>query len=182
MIKMSNEIDDSKWETKKSDLEEWFAVNPDQSDLAMIVRSMFALGDANPSTRKRYWNSIVGVFTDVANSPIGQGRKSLMDTATKSSFDLYLNETLFTALRDTVYPCVYATARTHGKSGGVLYNTLDDDATVFATDGVKKERLFLNSAYNAHANGDMTKKYHWDGSYDENGYPVVSFIGGDEEE
>lgn len=177
-----NSIDDNRWNAKKADLEEWFAANPEQSDLAAMVRSMFTLGDANPSTRKRYWNSIVGVFTDVANSPIGQGRKSLMDIATKSQFDLYLNEVYFVACRDVVYPAIYATLRTHGKSGGLLYRDMADGAEAYAKEMTKKERTFLNGAFNAHANNDTSKKYHWDGSYDSEGYPVVSFLDGGEEE
>lgn len=167
-----NSIEDKKWNSKKSDLEEWFSANPDQTDLAMMVRSMFTLGDANQSTRKRYWNSIVGVFTDVPNSPIGQGRKSLMDITTKSDFDKYLDGLFYDNCLN-IYPLVRATSRTHGKSGGVLYHEMDDSAVAYATDETKKERLFLNAAFNAHSNGATDKKYHWDGSYDDEGYPVV---------
>ena len=174
-------IDDNKWESKKADLEEWFSVNPDQSDLAVMVRSMFGLGDANPKTRQRYWNSIVGVFTDVDNSPIGQGRKSLMDIATKSDFDRYLTD-IFYENALLVYPLIRATVRTHGKSGGVFYYEMDDSAVAYATDATAKERLFLNSACNASAKGDVSKKYHWDGSYDDEGYPVVSRIDGGSED
>ena len=134
---------------------------------------LFAIGDMQSDLRKRHWSSIAGVFADLSNSPIGQGRKSLMDTATKSDFDKYLDGQ-HTAYAEAVYPVVSATAKTHGKSGGILYADMDgDSAILYADDCVKKERLFLNAAYNAHAQGNEEKRYFWDGSYDD-GSPVIN--------
>ena len=165
-------MDDDKWDEKKNDIAEWFDANPEHENRRVIVDGLFAIGDMQSDLRKRHWSSIAGVFADLANTPIGQGRKSLMDTATKSDFEKYLDSQA-TAYAEDVYPVVSSTARTHGKSGGILYSDMEgDSAALYADDCVKKERLFLNAAFNAHAQGSEDKRYFWDGSYDD-GYPVV---------
>ena len=176
-----NSMDDNKWNKKKDDLEEWFSVNPEHSDLQAMINGMFAMGDNKPASRGRYWTSIAGLFCDIPNSPIGQGRKSLMTTAQKSDFERYLEE-IVRANALTIYGLTYATAKTHGKSGGYFYKDLEGGDGLYADDSVKKERTFLNGAFNAFFNNDTTKKYHWDGSYDDAGYPVVTRLGAGEEE
>ena len=166
-------MDDDKWEDKKNEIGEWFDANPEHENRRVIVDGLFAIGDMQPDLRKRHWSSIAGVFADLANTPIGQGRKSLMDTATKSDFEKYLDGK-HTEYAETVYPVVRATARTHGKSGGDLYENMEGDSpSIYADDCVKKDRLFLNAAFNANAQGSEDKRFHWDGSYNDMGEPNI---------
>jgi len=174
-------MEDSVWSNKKEHIAEWFTANPEHEGRRVIVDGLFAIGDSQPDLRKRHWSSISGVFADLDNSPIGGGRKSLMTTAVKSDFDKYLG-TFRENMATVVYPLVSGTAKTHGKSGGILYVTMDDGASEYADDMTKKERLFLNAAFNAYTTNNTEKRYFWDGSYNEDGYPVITDNGGQEEE
>lgn len=172
-------MEDTVWNNKKEHVNEWFGANPEHEGLRVIVDGLFAIGDAQPDLRKRHWSSISVVFAHLDNSPIGGGRKSLMTTAVKSDFDKYL-ATYRDNMATVVYPLVSGTAKTHGKSGGILYATMDDGASAYADDMSKKERLFLNAAFNAFTNS-TDKRYYWDGSYTDDGYPVITDNGGSEE-
>jgi len=166
-------MDDEKWNEKKNEIAAWFDANTEHESRRVIVDGLFSIGDNQADLRKRHWSSIAGVFADLSNSPIGTGRKSLMTVAQKSDFEKYLT-TYESNLADVVYPLVSATAKTHGKSGGLLYRLMDDGgASEFASDGTKKERLFLNGCFNAHATENEDKRYFWDGSYDD-GYPAIT--------
>ena len=174
-------MDDDTWASKKVLLDDWYEANPEYADRKAISDGLFAIGDSQPDFRKRHWGSIGVIFADIPNSPMGGGRKSLMPTGVKSDFDKYLDG-LRTFYMTTVYPMVSGFARQHGKSGGNLYA---GDASAYADDEVKGTRLFLSSAYSAFAKNDDSKRYHWDGSYDDAGQPNVvdtmPFNGGEEE-
>jgi hypothetical protein len=173
-------MEDNIWSNKKAHIAEWFSANPEHEGRRVIVDGLFAIGDNQPDLRKRHWSSISGVFADLDNSPIGGGRRSLMTVEIKSDFDKYLAS--FEAnMSSTVYPLVCGTAKTHGKSGGVLYCTMEDGAGEYGGDMAKKERLFLSGAYNAYTTNNSDKRYFWDGSYTD-GIPNVVDNGGQEEE
>ena len=174
-------MEDSVWSNKKEHIAEWFAANPEHEGRRGIVDGLFAIGDSQPDLRKRHWSSISGVFADLDNSPIGGGRKSLMTTAVKSDFDKDLGQ-FSDNMETVVYPLVSGTARTHGKSGGILYSDMDNGAEAYAEDMTKKERLFLNAAFNAYTTNNAEKRYFWDGSYNEDGYPEIVDNGGQEVE
>ena len=175
-------IDEEKWTTKKDEVSAWFDANPDYASKRQLVEMLFTVGDEEPDMRKRHWASIASVFATVPNSPISKGRRSLMDGTVLAEFKAYLNTV--NAEAQAMFesnPCLAATARTHGKSGGLLYCDMDDPAESYAEDREKKERLFLNAAYNAFRAGDYDKAYHWDGTYSD-GCPVIIHNGGSEEE
>jgi len=162
-------MDDDTWESKKTLLNEWFSANPEYAERQAITNGLFAIGDIQPDFRKRHWGSIGVVFADVTNSPMGGGRKSLMPTGIKSDFDKFLGN-LEAFIASTVYPEMSGFARRHGKSGGNLYS---GDAASYAKDEIKGIRLFLSSAYSAYAKSDETKRYSWDGTYNDSGQPNV---------
>ena len=175
-------IDDDKWTDKQVEVSAWFDANTDYASKRELVFMLFGLGDEEPDMRKRHWASIASVFATVPNSPISKGRRSLMDGAVLAQFKAYLNTV--NAEAQAIFennPCLAATARTHGKSGGLLYCNMETPAETYADDREKKERLFLNSAYNAFRNEDYEKTYHWDGTYT-HGVPVIKHIGGSDEE
>ncbi len=171
-------MEDDAWNAKKADIDEWFEANPDHSSRKAITDGLFAIGDIQTEFRKRHWSAIAGVFSDLPNSPIGRGRQSLMDVTEKSHLDNYL-ATYYDNMV-TTYGFVSLTARTHGKSGGVLYANMEDPSGTYATDQTKKERLFLNAAFNAAKSQNGEKRYWM--TFDESGYPVVTDNGGQEEE
>lgn len=171
-------MEDDAWNAKKADIDEWFEANPNHSERKAITDGLFSIGDIQVEYRKRHWSAIAGVFSDLPNSPIGRGRQSLMDVTEKSHLDTYLGTYFDNMLQ--VYELVSLTARTHGKSGGILYATMDNGAEQYATDMTKKERLFLNSAFNAGKSQNADKRYWM--TFDETGYPVVVDNGGFEEE
>ena len=171
-------MDDDAWNGKKADIDEWFEANPQHSDRKAITDGLFSIGDIQVDFRKRHWSAIAGVFSDLPNSPIGRGRQSLMDVAEKSHLDRYLGEYFDNMV--SIFPMIALTARTHGKSGGILYADMENSAEEYATDQTKKERLFLNSAFNA-GKSQNTEKRYWM-SFNDEGYPVVVDNGGLEEE
>jgi len=61
---------------------------------------------------------------------------------------------------------------------------MDDGRTAYAKEMTKAESLRLSSAYNAWAGNNTNKRYHWDGSFSDEGYPnmVDTQSGGQEEE
>ena len=164
-------MDDNTWNTKKMVIDEWFDANPDMVGRKVITDGLFAIGDGQPDLRKKHWSSISGVFADLANSPIGGGRKSLMTTAIKSGFDMY-KDSYYNFMYDVVYDTVQGTAKTHGKSGGVLYRNMENGRAAFASEETKKEALSLSSWYNNFAQ-ENDKRYRWDGTFTEEGYPAV---------
>jgi len=171
-------MEDDAWNAKKADIDEWFEANPEHSSRKAITDGLFSIGDAQVEYRKRHWSAIAGVFSDLSNSPIGRGRQSLMDVGEKSNLDKYLGEYYESMLE--VYELVNLTARTHGKSGGILYANMENGADEYATDQTKKERQFLNAAFNAAKSQNAEKRYWM--TFDESGHPVVSDTGGFEEE
>lgn len=175
-------IDDEKWNDKKDEVSAWFAANPDYASKQALVMGLLDLGDEEPDMRKRHWASIASVFATVPNSPISKGRRSLMSGTEAGAFKGYLSQ--FRADAVSIFEgsrYLQATARTHGKSGGLLYLSMESPSEAYADDVTKKERLFLNAAFNAFKNGDTDKPYHWNGAY-EDGYPSITHIGGSEEE
>lgn len=150
-------MEDSAWNAKKADIDEWFAANPDYSDRKVITDGLFSIGDIQTEYRKRHWASIAGVFSGLPNSPIGNGRKSSMDVTDKSHCDKYL------AVLSDAYGVLYDTVpellRTHGKSGGVLYSSMDDGRAAFQREMVKKAKMFINGAYNAAKSQNNDKRY-----------------------
>ena len=162
-------MDDNAWNAKKADIDEWFEANPDFSANKAITDGLFSIGDSQVEMRKRYWASIAGVFAGLPNSPIGRGRQSLMDVTDKSHADTYL-ATLGEAY-GVLYDSAYAILRTHGKSGGNLYSTMDDGRSAFVKDMVTKAKLFINSGYNAGKSQNDDKRF-WV-SFDDGGSIVV---------
>ena len=150
-------MDDSAWNAKKADIDEWFEANPDYSDRKVITDGLFSIGDIQTEYRKRHWASIAGVFSGLPNSPIGRGRQSLMDVTDKSHADTYLH-TVGEAY-GVLYDSVSDVLRTHGKSGGNLYSTMDDGRGAFVKDMVTKVKLFINSGYNANKSQNNDKRF-----------------------
>ena len=175
-------LDDNTWNAKKTLIDGWFEANQELVGLKVISDGLFTIGDIQSDLRKKHWTSISGIFAHLPNSPIGGGRKSLMPVGVKSDFDTY-KDTYYNKMLG-VYDVVQGTARTHGKSGGVLYRDMDDGRTEYAKEMTKSESLRLSSAYNAFAANNMNKRYHWDGSFSNEGYPnmVDTQSGGQEEE
>ena len=174
-------MEDNTWNDKRQLIAEWFDANPQHEGRRVIADGLFAIGDGQSDLRKKHWSSISGIFADLSNSPIGGGRRSLMTTAIKSDFDTHkaaYQEYQYT----TGYDNEMGTAKTHGKSGGVLYRDMDDGRTTFAADKTKVYGLFLSGCYNAFASNNASKRYHWDGTFAEEGYPNVIDNGGQEEE
>lgn len=175
-------MDDSAWNAKKADIDEWFEANPDYSDRKVITDGLFSIGDIQTEYRKRHWASIAGVFSGLPNSPIGRGRASLMDVTDKSHSDKYLN-TVFEAA-GVFYDTVPETLRLHGKSGGGLYSDLEDGRLAYQNEMVKKTKTFINNGYNAAKSQNSDKRF-WV-SFNADGNIVVvdqnSSMGVDEEE
>lgn len=174
-------MEDNTWNAKKELIAEWFDANPQHEGRRVIADGLFAIGDIQSDLRKKHWSSISGIFADLSNSPIGGGRRSLMTTAIKSDFDTYK-----AAYRDYQYTISYdmecGFAKTHGKSGGVLYRDMEDGRAAYADNQTKVMSLFLSQCYNAYAKNDASKRYFWDGTFTEEGYPNVTDNGGQEEE
>jgi len=174
-------MEDNKWNANKADIDEWYEANPAHSSRKAITDGLFAIGDTQPDFRKRHWSAIAGVFADLPNSPIGRGRQSLMDVTDKSHLDNHM-ATVESAL-GVFYDTNNTTLKTHGKSGGVLYNTLENGREAYIKEYAKKDRLFIMSAYNAAKSEDSSKRY-W-ASFDEEGTLSIvdnGVIGGSEEE
>jgi|TARA_R110001592_G_scaffold40119_13_gene131974 hypothetical protein len=174
-------MEDSNWNAKKADIDEWFEANPDHSSRKAITDGLFAIGDIQTDFRKRHWSAIAGVFSDLPNSPIGRGRQSLMDVTDKSHLDTHLVN-VYDAYC-AFYRVASTTLKTHGKSGGILYETMENGEDAYATEMTKKDRLFIMSAYNACKSNDSDKRY-W-ASFDEEGALSIvdnGLIGGSEEE
>ena len=175
-------MDDEAWNAKKADIDEWFEANPDYSDRQQITNGLFAIGDIQTDFRKRHWSSIAGVFSELSNSPIGRGRAYLMDVTDRSNLDNYCH-TLGISAGD-FYDVAHATLKTHGKSGGLMYNTMEDGRSAYVDETVSKARTWLSKGINAQKANNADVRY-WV-SFDSDGSPVVtdngaSTVGGEEE-
>ena len=104
-----------------------------------------------------------------------------MTTAIKSDFDTYKAD-YWQYQYDVAYNQERGFAKTHGKSGGVLYRDMEDGRTSYADNQTKVMSLFLSQCYNAYAKNDVSKRYFWDGTFTMEGYPNVVDNGGQEEE
>ena len=174
-------MEDNTWNAKKELIAEWFDANPQHEGRRVIADGLFAIGDMQSDLRKKHWSSISGIFADLSNSPIGGGRRSLMTTAIKSDFDTYKAD-YWQYQYDVAYNQERGFAKTHGKSGGVLYRDMEDGRTSYANNQTKVMSLFLSQCYNAYAKNDVSKRYFWDGTFTMEGYPNVVDNGGQEEE
>ena len=178
-------MDDEEWNARKGEIDEWYEANPDHIGIKVTTDGIFAIGEGQPQLRKKHWAAIGSMFAHLGKlSPVGSGRRSLMDSETKSRFEEYLLDYEADAL--SIFEAsgyVRTSARLHGKSGGAFYRSMENGAEEYASTLVGKERLFLNAAFNAHAN-NKDKQYTWDGSY-ENDMPCVvdnGPVGGSDEE
>ena len=179
-------MDDDKWNGRKADIDEWYEANPDHIGIKVTTDGIFSIGDGQPQLRKKHWAAIGSMFAHLGKlSPVGSGRRSLMDSETKSRFEEYLLAYEADALaifEGSGY--VRTSARLHGMSGGAFYRNMEDGADEYAAAAVGKESLFLNAAYNAHSK-NKDKQYTWDGTYTDDGFPNVldnGPVGGSEEE
>ena len=173
------DIDDTKWNERKARISEWFSVNPEYvEERESIAVGLFKIGDVQPEEREKYWAGIRSLFAGLPNPPIGPGRQALLSVAQKSAFDKCLDT--YKELEVEAYKIddyLQATARQHGKSGGMFYHlmgTLEEQAIAYATDMTKKMRNFLLSAFNAAQKDDVEAQHYWptESSVDSNGEPV----------
>lgn len=160
------DIDDTKWNERRDRISEWFGVNPQYvEERESIAVGLFKIGDIQPEEREKYWAGIRSLFAGLPNPPIGPGRQALLSVAQKSAFDLCLDT--YKQLEIAAYKIdefLQATARQHGKSGGMFYHlmgTLEEQAEAYATDATKKMRNFLLSAFNAAQKDDMEAHHYW---------------------
>ena len=178
-------MEDNKWNSRKTEIDEWYEANPDHIGIKVTTDGIFTIGDGQPQLRKKHWAAVGSMFAHLGKlSPVGSGRRSLMDSETKSRFEEYLlaYETDAQSIFDAS-GYVRTSSRLHGKSGGAFYRSMENGGGEYAAVMVGKERLFLNAAFNAHTN-NKDKQYTWNGTY-EDGFPNVldnGPLGGDEEE
>ena len=178
---MSKEITDEQWTEKRAKIDAWFEVNPDYNDRKAATDLMFNMGQDMPNLRKRNWGTIATVFADLdpTLSPIQKGRKSLMTTEIRYAFDAYIASAK-AAYQQDYENNEYLAAFAHVPSG--FFNQEENPSLAYGQYMAKRTRTYLNSAFNAHAKQDTTAKVWWDGSYNDDGHPVLTFLEVSEEE
>lgn len=174
-------IDDTKWNERKARIAEWFNVNPQYvEERESIAVGLFKIGETQPEEREKYWAGIRSLFAGLPNPPIGPGRQALLSVAQKSAFDLYLDTYYESKVEDyETNVHTQATARQHGKSGGMFYHlmgTLSEQSAAYATDAKKKMRHFLLNGFNANQKMDLEAQHYWptETTQDKNGEEVES--------
>tara|TARA_R100000152_G_C6756949_1_gene180734 strand:- start:671 stop:1297 length:627 start_codon:yes stop_codon:yes gene_type:complete len=190
-------MEDSKWNDRKATVGAWFEANPDlakEEDREALANGFFRIGDNYPENRMKYWTSITSLFAGLSNSPLGPGRASNLTVAQKSQLDLYISEYEEDAVAQyESNPKLRATARQHGKSGGMFYHLMENGAQEYAKSEAKAERAFLIKAFNSAHKGDNEAMYLWptipseDGEsqildFNADGSPNVTYVAIQEEE
>jgi len=190
-------MDDEKWNDRKATVGAWFEANPDlaqEDDREALANGFFGIGDKRPERRKQYWTSIASLFAGLPNSPLGPGRASNLTVGQKSQLDTFIHDyhnreiAQYESNED-----LQATAREHGKSGGMFYHLMDDPSEAYATRKSKAMRALCTKAFNASHTGDNDATYLWpaimaeDGEskildFNANGTPNLTYNGPMEEE
>jgi hypothetical protein len=169
-------MDDNKWNANKSRITAWLEVNASSlpANRQDFIDYLISEGDANPTMRKNWWNSICNAFRDVENSPIQQGPRSTLpddvDALIKSEKSALTSE--IEAIFDSMPRFVHYTMR-HGKSGGGPYPSASEMAEAF----VEKAGRLLTNAYTASIKDTPGKLIYWDGSsMNANGLPAYDYV------
>jgi hypothetical protein len=159
---------DDKWEQYKTQVMDWFDMNPDYTDRKNLVEMLFQLGDGEPLFRKRHWQSIRSVFLDVANRPFG-GKPDIMSLQEQADLNQFIAHFIdeCIAIYNTM-PCFANIAcLRHPKSrspidgSGMRYDSADEYAETMG----RNMRVKLRSAFSNHFHQKENKNLYWDGSY-----------------
>ncbi len=169
-------MDDNKWNANRSRITAWLEVNASTLPESRedFINYLLSEGDANPTMRRNWWNSICNAFRDVENSPIQQGPRSTLpddvDALIKSEKTKFGDE--IEAIFASMPRFVHYTMK-HGKSGGGPYGSASDMIEAFT----EKIGRLLTNAYTAKTGGKMGKSFYWDGeSLNSDGLPAYDFV------
>ena len=168
---------DDKWEQYRTEIMDWFKLNPDYIDRYELVVMLFQLGDSEPLYRKRHWQSIRSVFLDIENRPFG-GRPDIMPVEIRNSLNNYISslEDECEEIYNTM-PCFANIAcLRHPKSrspidgSGMRY----DSANEYAETMGRSMKFKLRSAFSNHFHQRENKNLYWDGSFTDAGHPDIT--------
>jgi hypothetical protein len=169
-------MDDSKWNANKGRITAWLEVNASSlpESREVFINYLLSEGDANPTMRKNWWNSICNAFRDVENSPIQQGPRSTLpddvDALIKSEKTAFGEE--IEAIFESMPRFIHYTMK-HGKSGGGPYGSASEMVEAFT----EKVGRLLTNAYTAHDRQKDGKSFYWDGStMNDDGLPAYDFV------
>jgi len=164
-----NSMTDEKWNQLDENLDVWYEANPEHISRKPLTDGLIELGNNDPDNRKYHAQAISAVFKDLGVTRRSLARKpSIEDDA---GFTDYLDALYQEAIAIyQSYKSFMATTLIHPKSGGGLYATAEDYAEYI----VKTARYRLRRAFKANAEKREGEALYWDGSFDENGDPIVS--------
>ena len=161
---------DEKWEALENNLDKFYMDNPEYDARKPLTDGLIDLGNNDPENRKHHYRAIAACFVDLG--------VTLRDLSRKPSIE---DETGFVEYLQTLYDeaiSIYqnlsafmATTLKHPKSGGGHYASGED----YAEHIVKTARYRLKRAFKANVEQREGEALYWDGSFDENGDPILSF-------
>ena len=181
-------MDDQKWSRNETKVL-LYLENNDVGDMQTVIEWNLNQGRNDPENRKRFWNNITNLFAMLPNSPISRGRESdLPEEIQQTIQTLSAEYAVNFAAPFATDPLYGEIVRKHGKSGGGVYDTLEDyEATLLKSMKSRLTGYYRNSLKVASGEKSADEVIQWDGSM--NGHiPVIiapdvsAESGGDEEE
>tara|TARA_R110000824_G_scaffold222785_1_gene410552 strand:- start:2433 stop:2966 length:534 start_codon:yes stop_codon:yes gene_type:complete len=165
-------MDDEAWNKRVSKINTYLDAN-DLGEMAAVIQWNINEGTKDTSNRKRFWTSITTLFGMLPDSPISRGRESDLPENVQQAI------TAMSVTYAEAYCAAFATdplfgeiVRKHGKSGGGVYETVDEYAASLKSS--MKSRL--TGYYRNHLKGVSGPQ--WDGSV-ENGIPAITVVEAD---
>lgn len=167
---------DDKWEQYRTEIMDWFKLNPEYQERRELVEMLFQLGDDEPLYRKRHLQSIRSLFRDIENRPFG-GRPDIMPVEIRNSLNNYISslEDECEKIYETM-PCfAHIACLRHPKSRGMDGSGMRYyDANDYAETIGRNMKFKLRGAFNAHFHEKEDKSLYWDGSFTDEGHPDIT--------
>tara|TARA_R110000824_G_scaffold372087_1_gene562140 strand:+ start:266 stop:802 length:537 start_codon:yes stop_codon:yes gene_type:complete len=166
-------MDDAAW-NKRRNKATTFLESHDIGDMQAVIEWNLNQGDTDPSNRKRFWTSVTTLFGMLPNNPISRGRESDLPEEIQQSI-----LTIAVQYADA-YSAAFATdplfgeiVRKHGKSGGGIYENVDEYHTSLKSSMKSK----LTGYYRNSLKGQDGP--NWDGSVNNDGVPNITVVTSD---